>query len=203
MRQLATKVILQQAIDFYKETKYIPTNYDALFHTDHFSSPVTIRRHFGSWENYVLQAFSSMTLGYPLKMFYGGFNRHYKATLPVDIDPTFTYNGDVHDCLGKLTYKNISPSASYITTKKWEGIIEILDTMKLNYTLIPAEWRFLTPYVVINNKYAIASFDTPKMKGHYRRTSKVMEYLNKNYDLLSINGVKKNHIRSAVKRLLE
>jgi len=203
MREISTKILLQQARDFFKETRYIPTNYDALFHTNHFASPVTIRRHFGSWEEYVDQAFSSMVIGYPHKMFYGGFNRQYKATLPVHITPTFIYNGKEYDCLGDLTYDHISPSGAYIITKKWEGIISILDGMKIDFELVPAEWRFLTPYILLADDKAIASFDTPRMRGHYRRTSKVMEYLNKNFDLLNLNGVKKNHIKSAVKRLIE
>jgi len=203
MRQISSKILLKQARDFFQQTRYIPSNYDALFHTHHFSSPVTIRRHFGSWEEYVSKAFDSMTLGYPHKMFYGGYNRHFKITLPVSIKSTFTYNGNVYDCLGTLTDKNISPSEAWITTTKWKGLIEILEGMGIEFNLIPAERRFLTPFVLFGDDCAIASFDTPHMKSHYRRTTKVMEYLNQNYDLLNLNGVKKNHVKSAIERLLE
>lgn len=202
MRSISDKVLLQQAKDFYRETRYIPTNYDALFHTYHFSSPVTIRKHFGSWENYADQSFNSMIMDYPLKMFYGNHNRRYSITLPPIIQPTFMSNGNEHDCLGKLTYDNLSATEAYVVTQRWQKFIEVLDEMGLNYTMIPAERRFLTPYVVVEGKYALASFDTPHMKNHYKRTSKVMEFLNQNYDLLNLNGVKTNHLKSAVERLL-
>lgn len=203
MRQISSKILIQQAKDFFRQTRYIPSNYDALFHTNHFSSPVTIRRHFGSWENYIDKSFDSMVLDYPYKMFYGGYNRHFKVTLPVSIKTEITYNGNVYDCLGTLTNKNISQSEAWVITTKWEGLIEILENMGIEFILVPAERRFLTPFVLIGNEYALASFDTPHMENHYKRITKVMKYLNQNYDTLNLNGVKKNHVKSAVERLLE
>lgn len=203
MRSISNKVLLQQAKDFFKEARYVPTNYDALFHTYHFSSPVTIRKHFGSWEEYAEKSFNSMVMDYPYKMFYGNHNRRYRVALPPIMNATFMSNGNQHDCLGSLSYDELPATEAYIVKQRWKGFVEVLDKIGINYTMIPAEKRFLTPYVVIEGEYAIASFDTPHMKNHYKRTTKVMEFLNQNYELLNLNGIKTNHLKSAVKRLLE
>lgn len=193
--------LLKQAKDFFKHTRYIPSSYDALFNNHHFSSPVTIRKYFGSWENYVAKAFNVMTLGYPNRMFYGGYNRLFKITLPVDLERNFEYDGKIYDCI-KKDVDGISITAGWITVNKWKKIIPILVDMGLDVELIPANKRYLTPYVVFND-YAIAGFDTPHMVSHYTRTTNIMKHINKRYKLLNINGVKMNHIKNKVERFLD
>jgi len=203
MRVINNKSLINQASDFYRETRYAPTNYDALFHTDYFSSPVTIRKKFGSWENYLSNSFNIMAMEYENKMFYGGYNRNYTVTLPDVIDPTVLIGTKRINLLGDLTYDNISAKEVWVLKNRWESIIKVIVSMQIPFTIIPAEKRFLTPYVLIGEDYAIGSFDTPHIPNHYKRTTKVIEYLNKNYGLLNLNGVKKNHIQKAIERLLE
>lgn len=202
MRKLTTKVLTQQAKDFYKEARYIPSNYDALFHHRNFSSPVTIRKHFGSWDDYLDHAFNGMVLNYDNKMFYGGYGMNYKTIHPHELDPNITIKNVNYNILGGLTYDNISPKESWVTKFRWNNIIEILRDMNLPFGLVPAEKRFLTPFAILDVDYAIGSFDTPHIKNHYKRTTKVIEWINSKYSLLNLNGVKKNHIKKAIERLL-
>jgi len=203
MRTVSQKSLIQQARDFYRETRYIPSNYDVLFHTDSFSSPVTIRKYFGSWEEYLDKAFDVMVMNNLNRMFYGGYNRNFSITLPDVIDPNIFVNSETIDILGKLTYEDLYPKEVWVLKQRWIDIIKIMMGMDISVNIIPAEKRFLTPFALIGDKYAIVSVDTPHIKNHYKRTSKVTEYLNANYEVINLNGVKKNHMQKAIERMME
>ncbi len=203
MRERLRKDLVQQAKDFYKETRYAPSNYDALFHIDMFSSPVTIRKHFGSWNKYLDEALDVMMMNYNNKMFYGGYGVNYRISHTHELDPIGWVDGSDYDLLGKLTYDHLSPKEAWIVKSRWKSIIEVLHKVKLNFKLIPGEKKFLSPFVLIDDKYAIASFDTPHIKNHYKRTTVMIEYLNTHYSLLNLNGVKKNHVAKAIERLMK
>lgn len=203
MRVVNNKNLINQANDFYRETRFAPSNYDALFHTEHFSSPVTIRKKFGSWESYMTSSFNIMMMEYENKMFYGGYNRNYTVTLPDVLDPNVLIGTKHIDVLGSLTYDDIEPKEAYVLKSRWKDIIKVIVSMQIPFQIISAEKRFLTPFAVIGEDYAIGSFDTPHITNHYKRTTKVITHLNKKYELLNLNGVKKNHMKKAIERLLE
>ncbi len=203
MRSISRRFLIQQAKDFYKDTKYIPSNYDALFHTDYFSSPVTIRKYFGSWDKYLDSAFDAMIMDSHVKMFYGGYNTNYSVTLPDILDPNILIGNMPINILGKLTYDELLPREAWVLKSRWMDIVTVISSMDITFTVISAEKKFLTPYLGIDDKYIIGSFDTPHIKNHFKRTSKLIEHFNKNYELLNFNGVKKNHMKKAIERLME
>jgi len=205
LRKLQRRDLIKQAKDFYKETRYIPSNYDALFHTKHFSSPVTIRKHFGSWENYIDEAFDNMVLMYINKMFYGGYGINYKTVHPYELDPMITVENKDYNILGELNYTHLAPNEVWVVKTKWGDIIEILLKQKIEFEVIPADKKYLFPYVVVRGgTIAIATFDTPHIKGHHSRITRMIDGMYGEYEtVLNLNGVKKNHISKEIERFLD
>lgn len=205
MRKIQRKDLLNQAKNFYREARYTPSNYDVLFHYKYFASPVTIRKHFGSWSNYLDEAFDIMVVNYDNKMFYGGYGKDYQTTHPHELYPYIDLDDGQHkhDILGSLTYDNLVPKEAWVTKTRWNDIIDAMNGLGISFGIVPAEKRFLTPYAIVDEKeLVIASFDTPHIHNHYKRTTKLVQYFNERDNLLNLNGIKKNHLKTALERIL-
>lgn len=208
---------IQQAKDFYRNTYYIPTAYDAQFHKDFFASPVTIRNNFGSWENYINESFSDeFMMESKNKMYYGGFGHTVRPQLSENVDNILLHDGRVYKILwDEFRRSNFTPRQIWVMKKRMsdilDGVKSVLDeTSKrdLNtFRVFPATANYKFPSVVLErenkeDKIIIASLDTPVISDHYKRCLNFTKMCAK-YHLISLNGVKANHIRTHILKEVE
>jgi len=206
MRSVDTDVLIEQAKDFYRNTKYVPSNYDFLFHTASFSSPVTIRKRFGSWSKYVERAIEGTFMEFPDRMFYGGYGQLYTPHIPSVPDP---YIYDKQIFWNDIEYDEpLSAKALYVTKLRAKDVYDALYEMyghNPRNTIEPllTTKTLLIPSFIVNTEYLVASFDTPHYLGHFKRCEKFMNNYGNKYEIINVNGVKKNHLKNYIGDMIE
>jgi len=202
MKRVDTKELMDQAKDFFRNAKYMPSNYDFLFHTNHFSSPVTIRKRFGTWEKYIDTSIIGSFMEFPDRMFYGGYGQLYTPHIPIVPDP---YIYDKLLLWEGIEYDDpLSAKSLYVTKLRAKDIYDVLYEMfGDNVKVQPATRGILIPSFIIDEKYIVASFDTPHYIDHFRRCQLFTRKYEKKYEIINANGVKKNHLQSFIGDMIE